>query len=109
MELVEALSPAPDEVGAIWSIPLEYCLTAQWKDDYGILSEKGGPDWPYDDEFYVSDCCCPLCFVRLTQVASESFRYQLAKNFTIPDEPISHNAHSAGKRNRIDVAPPADT
>ncbi|KAI5454663.1 hypothetical protein NCC49_003554 [Naganishia albida] len=53
MELVDSLSPAPDEVGAIWSIPLEYCLTAQWKDEYGVLAEKGGSDWPYaDDEFY---------------------------------------------------------
>lgn len=54
MELVESLSPAPDEVGAIWSVPLEYCLTAQWKEEYGVPSEKGGPDWPYDDEYYVS-------------------------------------------------------
>lgn len=53
MELVESLSPAPDEVGAIWSVPLEYCLTAQWKEEYGVPSEKGGPDWPYEDDYYV--------------------------------------------------------
>lgn len=54
IELVEALTASPDEVGAIWSMPLEYCLTAQWKEEYGTLAEQGGPDWPYKEEFYVS-------------------------------------------------------
>ncbi|KAJ9102942.1 hypothetical protein QFC19_004498 [Naganishia cerealis] len=52
MHLIDSLTPSPDEVGAIWSLPLEYCLTAVWKEDYGVLSEKGGPDWPYEDDYY---------------------------------------------------------
>jgi hypothetical protein len=65
MDLVESLSAAPDEVGAIWSVPLEYCLTAQWKEEYGVLSERGGPDWPYqgdEEEFYVSSFLYYLVF-----------------------------------------------
>jgi hypothetical protein len=42
--LLESLVPSPDEVGAIFDIPLEYCLTAVWP----------GDDWPYEDEYYVS-------------------------------------------------------
>jgi hypothetical protein len=52
--LLESLVPSPDEVGAIFDIPLEYCLTAVWPGDQSLLSKKGSDDWPYEDEYYVS-------------------------------------------------------
>ena len=52
--MVESLVPSPEEVGAIFDIPLEYCLTAEWPGDQSLLSKKGSEDWPYEDEYYVS-------------------------------------------------------
>jgi hypothetical protein len=52
--LLESLVPSPDEVGAIFDIPLEYCLTAVWPGDQSLLSKKGSDDWPYEDDYYVS-------------------------------------------------------
>lgn len=51
--LVESLKPSPEEVGAIFEIPLEYCLTAEWPGDQNVLAKKGSDDWPYEDEYYV--------------------------------------------------------
>ncbi|KAH8090769.1 NUDIX hydrolase domain-like protein [Filobasidium floriforme] len=50
--LLESLVPSPDEVGAIFDIPLEYCLTAVWPGDRSLLSKKGSDDWPYEDDYY---------------------------------------------------------
>lgn len=52
--LLESLVPSPDEVGAIFDIPLEYCLTAVWPGDQSLLSKKGSDDWPYEADYYVS-------------------------------------------------------
>jgi len=53
-QVVQNLIPSPDEVGAIFDVPLEYCLTAVWPGDMSQLSSKGSEDWPYEEDFYVS-------------------------------------------------------
>lgn len=54
-QVVQNLIPSPDEVGAIFDVPLEYCLTAVWPGDMSQLSRKGSEDWPYEEDFYVSE------------------------------------------------------
>jgi len=54
-QVVQNLIPSPDEVGAIFDVPLEYCLTAVWPGDMSQLSPKGSEDWPYEEDFYVSE------------------------------------------------------
>ncbi|WVQ75918.1 hypothetical protein IAR50_005553 [Cryptococcus sp. DSM 104548] len=47
------LRPSPDEVDAIFTHPLEGCLTGKVEgQDLEALSEKGGEWWPYEDEFH---------------------------------------------------------
>ncbi|KAJ9108780.1 hypothetical protein QFC21_000100 [Naganishia friedmannii] len=81
MDLVNSLTASPDEVGAIWSLPLEYCLTAQWKEEYGVLSEKGGADWPYSDEYYLH---------------VEQLGHNVVEDVGVPNEPIPDDTNASG-------------
>ncbi len=51
--LLDVLVPSPDEVDGIFDFPLLSCLTASIDGGYE-LTEKGGPNWPYEAEFHVS-------------------------------------------------------
>ncbi len=51
--LLDVLVPSPDEVDGIFDFPLLSCLTASVDGGYE-LTEKGGPNWPYEAEFHVS-------------------------------------------------------
>lgn len=53
--VVDALQPSPDEVAGIFEHPLEALLDGKWEgDNVAKPSERGGADWPYEDEYYVS-------------------------------------------------------
>jgi hypothetical protein len=100
MDLINSLTASPDEVGAIWSLPLEYCLTAEWKEEYGVLSEKGGADWPYADEYYVSlSYTISSAAFLLINIKSriEQLGHNVVKNVRIPNEPIPDNANASCK------------
>ena len=96
-ELVKSLAPSPDEVGAIWSMPLEYCLTAQWKEEWGTLAERGGPDWPYEEEIYVGSS--GVQSVQSLKGLLESHGHGLVENVGLPDEPLPYHPYADGTLN----------
>ena len=50
--LIDTLTPCADEVDRIFSHPLEAILDPSLANDEP-LSEKGGENWPYEEDLYV--------------------------------------------------------
>lgn len=66
--VVDALKPSPDEVAGIFEHPLEALLDGKWEGDAAATpSERGGTDWPYEEEYYVSSACLKPPACRLTR------------------------------------------